>query len=239
VQTFVQQFNRAYPEARLYGWVGLPTDTGGIPYRLDSAAIRQKVAEFSARMVSEFGFDGVFLNVEQVWNDDQNFLELLREVRNSVGDDIPISAAIPPDWSPLGANIPVPAQIVPGTVWDKSYKQNVALLVNELAIMAYNSGLGAPSDYETWMAYQVATYAEAVSELGEGTEIVIGIPTYDAEPPGHDPYVENVYTAIAGLKQGLSESGENADFVRGVAIYADWTTDEAEWQAFQEAWVSQ
>jgi hypothetical protein len=237
VQTFVQQFRRAYPEAQLYGWVSLPVEDSDIPYRLDDPAIRQKVAEFSSRVVNEFGFDGVFLNVEPVWNDDQNFLALLREVRNSVGIDTPIGTAVPPDWSPLGADIPVPAQIVPGTAWDKPYKQSVALLVNELALMTYNSGLGAPSDYETWMAYQVATYAEAISELGEGTEIVIGIPTYDAEPPGHDPYVENVYTAIAGLKAGLTAAGENADFVRGVAIYADWTTDDAEWQAFQEAWV--
>ena len=42
-----------------------------------------------------------------------------------------IAVAISPDWSPIGANIPVPARIVPGTVWDKNYKQSVALLADQ------------------------------------------------------------------------------------------------------------
>src|SRR5690606_41973110 len=57
-------------------------------------------------------------------SNDQNFLALLRLVRSAVGNDVPISAAIPPDWSPIGVNIPVPPLIVPGTVWDREYKRS-------------------------------------------------------------------------------------------------------------------
>lgn len=238
VKAFVQQFKRFYPEAQLYGWVSLPNDTGGIPYRLDNVGIQQIVADFSTRVMEEFGFDGVYLNVETVWNNDENFLVLLRKVRAAVGDETPISAAIPPDWSPVGANIPVPPLIVPGTVWDEEYKQSVALLVNEMAVMAYNSGLSSPADYTTWMAYQVKTFAEAVEELGGGTEIVIGIPTYDAELPGHDPNVETVSAAVQGVKDGLQQAGEAAEYVRGLAIYAGWTTDETEWSDFRQSWVT-
>ncbi len=198
--------------------------------------MQQNIADFSASVVTELGFDGVFLNIEPVWTDDENFLELLRKVRASVGDDVTISVAAPPDWSPENADIPVPPLIVPGTIWETEYKQSVALLADQIAVMAYNSGLSSPTDYEQWMAYQVAAFAQAVGELGQGTELLIGIPTYDAEPPGHDPLVENVESALDGYADGLEQAGEAASFVRGVAIYAGWTTDDLEWAQFG-AWV--
>jgi hypothetical protein len=237
VIAFVQQFKRFYPEAQLYGWVSFPVDLGEGSYRLDNVVLQQIVADFSARVVNEFGFDGVFLNIEPVWNNDQNFLALLRLVRSAVGNDVPISAAIPPDWSPVGVNIPVPPMIVPGTVWDREYKQSVALLVDELAVMAYNSGLSSPSDYSLWMAYQVRTFAQSVDELGGGTEIVIGIPTYDAEPPGHDPSVETISAAVEGVRSGLLQAGDAAAFVRGLGVYAGWETDDIEWASFKQSWV--
>jgi hypothetical protein len=101
--------------------------------------------------------------------------------------------------------------------------------------MAYNSGLSSPDDYAQWVAYQVSTWAQALSALGEGTEIVVGMPTYDAEPPGHDPLVENVTSAEIGYELGLEQSGADAPFVRGRALYADWTTDAQEWAAFRQA----
>jgi hypothetical protein len=237
VQAFVRQFKQYYPEAQLFGWVSFPVDLGSDEYRLENVGLQQIVADFSARVTNEFGFDGVFLNIEPVWNNDQNFLALLRKVRAAVGNQVPISAAIPPDWSPVGANIPVPPLIVPGTVWDRDYKQSVALLVNEMAVMAYNSGLSSAADYSLWMAYQVRTFAQTVEELGGGTDIVIGIPTYDAEPPGHDPNVETIPAAVEGVRAGLQQAGDAAEFVRGLGVYADWETDETEWAAFKQSWV--
>ncbi len=235
VKTFVDQFRAAYPEATLYGWVSLPVQGGEDGYRLDDEGVQDAVAEFSQRVVNDFGFDGVFLNVEPVWSGDENFLSLLRKVRAAVGIDTLISVATPPDWSPLNPTIPVPPLIEPGTVWDDTFKQSVALLSDELAVMAYNSGLSNPDDYKQWVAYQVETFATAIEPLGEGTHIMVGVPTYDAEPPGHDPLVENIASAHAGFKLGLENAGTAADFVRGLAIYAGWTTDEQEWAAFKTA----
>lgn len=237
VQAFVQQFHELYPEGELFGWVSLPVEGDGIPYRLNDVAVQNAVASFSRRVIDEFGFEGVYLNVEPVWNNDQNFLDLLRRVRTAVGQNVSISVAIPPDWSPLDADIPVPPLIIPGTVWDTTYKQSVALLVDQLAVMAYNSGLTSPSDYVEWMAYQVETFANAVDQINGGTTIFIGIPTYDAELPGHDPAVENVITAVEGVKNGLEQAGTASRFVRGLAIYAGWTTDEQEWSDFMVAWL--
>ena len=110
--------------------------------------------------------------------------------------------AVPPDWSPLEAEVPVPPLMLPGTEWSRAYKQNVALLSDQMAVMSYHSWLTSANDYEQWMAYQVSTFAEAVSALGEGTTVMIGVPTYDAELPAHDPDVENVVTALNGCGPG-------------------------------------
>ncbi len=238
VRAFVEQIKVAYPEVVLHGWIGFPTELGAVGYRLDNEELQDNIADFSTSVVNELGFDGVFLNVEPVWDGNDDFLVLLRKVRAEVGDSVPISVAIPPDWSPIDANIPVPPLIVPGTIWQKEYKQSVALLSDQMAIMAYNSGLGAADDYAAWLAYQVQTYTDAVSELGQGTELLIGIPTYEAAPPGHDPLVENVESALQGYMSGLEQAGEAASFVRGLAIYAEWTTDDLEWAQFGQ-WVRQ
>jgi hypothetical protein len=237
VKSFVQQFKAAYPEAHLYGWISLPVDMGPNAYRLDDASVQKAVADFSKQVVTEFGFEGVFLNIEPVTNGDQHFLDLLSKVRAALPQGTPVAVAIPPDWSPIGANIPVPPRIVPGTAWDKSYKQSVALLADQMAIMAYNSGLTSAADYSTWVAYQVQTFAQAIAELKTDTQIIIGIPTYPAEPPGHDTTVENIDSAVAGVSLGLQQAGDAASVVSGVAIYAEWTTDDTQWADFKSAWV--
>lgn len=239
VAAFAKQFKDAYPESELLGLIGVPTEDAVNPPRLSDVNLQQQVAELSKRVVDEMGYEGVFIDAEPVWDGDQNFLALLRAVRATVGIDVQISAAIPPDWSPSNSSIPLPPLIEPGTEWEKSYKQSVALLVDHLAVMAYQSSLTSTSDYAQWVAYQVQSYAQAVAELGLDTEtdLFIGIPTFDAEPPGHDPAVENIDSAVQGVELGLQQAGDAARYVKGLAIYADWTTDDAEWADFLSAWV--
>jgi hypothetical protein len=238
VMLFVRQFKAAYPESRLYGWIGVPTENASIPYRLGDPTLQETIATFSDYLVQTLGFDGVFLNVEPVWNHySEDFLALLGTVRRTIGDDALISVAIPPDWTPINANIPKPAQVAPGTEWDKAFKQRVSFLVDELAIMAYNSGLTSPFDYIEWMAYQVESYAIALDEVDSGAQIMIGIPTYDNELPGHNTAVENVSSALSGVRLGLERSAGAANQVQGVAIYAGWAMDDTEWLQFKEGWI--
>ncbi len=238
IKTFVQQFEKAYPEGQLYGLVGVPTSDAAHPPRLMDVNLQQQVADLSKRLTTEFAFKGIFLDAEPVWDGDQDYLALLRAVRAAIGMDKPISAAIPPDWSPSNAEIPVPALMEPNTEWKKEYKQSVALLVDQMVVMVFNSTLPTASDYSQWVAYQVKTFADAIGALNTNTELLIAIPTFDAEPPGHDPAIENIDSAVAGIRAGLQQAGSNASYVKGLAIYADWTTDDTEWADFQKTWVA-
>ncbi|MFN8452764.1 MAG: hypothetical protein U0521_30185 [Anaerolineae bacterium] len=237
VAAFAKQFNEAYPEAQLEGLIGVPTEDAVNAARLGDVDLQQKVADLAKQVVTDFGYEGVFIDAEPVWDGDQNFLALLRAIRGAVGIDVPISAAIPPDYSPSNSSIPLPPLMAPGTEWKKEYKQSVALLVDHMAVMAYQSSLSSASDYAQWVAYQVKAYALAVAELETQTDLLIGIPTFDAEPPGHDPAVENVNSAVEGVRMGLQQAGDAARYVKGLAIYADWTTDDTEWGNYHSAWL--
>jgi hypothetical protein len=233
IKPFVQQMRAAYPTAKLYGWlsVGSQNETGGD--RLSDPNIQQMVADLSARIVGEFGFDGVFLNVVPIKSGDENFLTLLRKIRASLGDNVPLSVAVPPDWTPTDAGITLPPRIAPGTVWDDPYKQRVALLADQIAVMAFNTGFTSPGDYSAWVAYQLKTYTKAIATLDTSTELIIGLPTYN-QLPDHDPNVENILTGTQGVKSGLIQASDTAKFFKGVGLYAEWETDSDEWSQLHQ-----
>lgn len=248
VRAFLEEMRVAYPEGRIYAWISLPVGTEPNGRDMASVEIQQQVADFALYSINELGFDGVFLNIEPVWDGDEDFIALLNKVRLTIGPDVPIAAAIPPDWSPSSASqlqLRVPPLIAPGTEWALDYKRRVALLVDELAIMAYHSGLNSESgfttaDYSRWVAYQVLTYGNAVASLdvgsGEITQIIVGVPTYDAELPAHDPLIETVPAALAGVQLALSQLGEDGRYILGTAPYGEWTTDAAEWLEYKTNW---
>jgi hypothetical protein len=238
VDQFAAQLKAVYPEVELLAWIVVPVNAGQ-GYRLDQPDLQTQVAQFSQMAVSEYGFDGVFINADPLSIDDQNFLALLRRVRLSIGDASVLAAAIPPDWRPGDTSVPASAEIAPATEWSVEYKQSVALLLDEIVIMAFNSRITSAADYSRWMAHQVSSYAQAIAGLGEDiqTRVLIGIPTHDADGQGHDPQVENITSAADGIRTGTAAAGDAASYVQGVAIYAEWTADDAEWAQFNSLWL--
>lgn len=240
VQTFVSDFKAAYPEARLYGWLVIPMGQG----RLNEPAVRQTIAQFSSRLVGEFGFDGVFLGVEPVGNNDTGFVDLLRDVRASVGADASIAVAVPPDWTPAVDGLVLPPIYAPGTFWDETYKRQVALLADLMIITAYNTGFTNAADYSAWVAYQVEAFGAAISEI-DGTHILIGISTQDLLRDGgtglviHNPAAENINSALEGVRAGLEQLGDNADVLAGVALFSSQTTDQSDWTLLRLGWLSE
>lgn len=238
VEAFVEQFKRLYPEAELYGWLSIGAQGEDGNNRLGDANVQQIVADFSQRVVSDFGFDGLALNVLPVTGGDESYLGLLRKIRATIGEDVQMAVAVPPDWTPTDANIVIPQQIAPGTVWPEEYKQRVALLADQIVVTGYSSGLDTSADYAAWVAYQVQVFAGAVAALDTTTQILIGVPTYDAQPPMHDPAVENVQSAIQGIRDGMIQAGEASSYISGIAIYAEWQTTDSDWANIKLLWAN-
>lgn len=245
VKSFVQRFKKLYPESHLYGWLSLDaTPVDGTTARLADATIQQNIADFSQRMTAEFKFDGVMLNVVPVFNNDENYLALLRKVHSSIGDKASLAVAVPPDWTPTDVSIPKPPRIEPGTVWEEAYKQRVALIADQIVVTAYNSGIASGADYSAWMAYQVKTFSSALAGLQTttgipaSTELLIGVPAYDTQALTHDINVENIPSAVAGIRTGLTESAASAKYVKGIAIYFESQMNDDDWSQIKQLWAN-
>ena len=65
----------------------------------------------------------------------------------------------------------------------------------------------------------------------------MGVPTYTRL---RFAQVENLLAALRGIARGLEETRPPArEIFDGVAVYAEWTTDAAEWDAYRTEWLGQ
>jgi hypothetical protein len=145
--------------------------------------------------------------------------------------------------------VPVPSNIAPGTVWDQEFKRRVALLqVDQIVVRAFESYFSreqdfSATDYADWLAYQVATYADAIAYLENDTSLVIAVSTegdvrIQETLVVRDESVETLQAAIDGVIRGLEMAGEDATVFQGIALYSSADTDSREWQQFRNLWVA-
>jgi hypothetical protein len=245
VSAFAEQFERLAPDIDLYGTVIFRIDLDDDGYRLDNTRMQLAVYEFSTHVIETLGFDGVLLQVDPFVSDnDENFLTLIRQVRQSIGEDALLAITIPPDWTPIDVDIPTPSIIGPGMVWDVRYKKRVALQqIDQMIVRVYDSSLTtndgfSANDYIEWVAHQVQIYVEAIMSVETDTRLLIAVSTTDNIENVHDVQVENIPAAMIGVRQGLANAGEESSVaMQGIAIYADWTTSEVEWTQFEDNWL--
>ncbi len=199
---------------------------------------RQSAAvALAKKAVTEWKFDGVQLNGRAVANGSESYIQLVRSLRATIGDEALLSLTVPPDRIPTDPDIPIGPNADAALTWDGNYKQRVALLdVNEIVVMAHASGLSSTADYEKWVAYQVASYAQVLAELDHPADIIVALPTYDAAPE-HDPAIEDLRSAAQGVRLGIKQAGRAGKWVKGVGLYEYKTTDSLEWAYFREAWL--
>jgi spore germination protein YaaH len=188
---------------------------------------RQRMVAEARGLVDE-GFDGVHLNVEPVDDGNDEFLALLRALRTAVGAGHVLSiAAIRP--APMG----LPR--APNFVWSPGYYARVAATVDQIVIMAYDTALPTPSSYRRYVRWAARSVAGALDASGSEARVLMGIPTYEPYGFMHRAGVETPENALAGVVAGLRGLGAGGTF-EGVALYAEWTTDAAEWSAYERYW---
>ena len=215
---FVAALKRYAPELRVLAWIGVPVSVEGIEpaNRLASAEIRRTIADFSGYAVDELGFDGLHLNAELVADGDIWLLETLAAIREALPERAFLSATA----HPLRLQKPVTIMPYPALArhWSRAYFRRVAQSVDQIVLMAYDSGLVFPRDYLNWMRYQVERSQEALRD--DSTELIIGASLSAEWTRSHQTQAETLGLALAGLKLGM---GERLD---GIAIYPFWETTE-------------
>jgi len=231
MRAFLAAARRIAPELRVLPWIG------GLrrgyrrqrPGTIELADLTQRqriVAE--ARGLVDEGFDGVHVNVEPVDDGNDEFLALLRAVRTAVGPGhlLSIAATRPAPWGLPRA---------PNFAWSPDYYARVAATVDQIVIMAYDTALPTPSLYRRYVRWAARSVAGALDASPSEARVLMGIPTYEPYGFMHRRGVETPENALAGVVAGLRGLGAGGTF-EGVALYAEWTTDAADWSAYERGW---
>jgi hypothetical protein len=222
---------RLAPEMKVLPWVGglrvgfRRTRPGTVS--LDDLGQRQRIVAECRGLIDE-GFHGIHVNIEPIDNGNVEFLSLLRTLRTAVGPEaiLSLSAIRPGPLSLPGA---------PNFFWTPDYYARVASVADQIVVMAYDTALPTPYAYRRYMAYAASSATRALVSSGSRARVLIGIPTYDATGLMHRGDVETPENALLGIVSGLRGLGAGGTF-EGVALYAEWTTDETEWAAYERIW---
>jgi len=229
MRNFLAVARRVAPRMKVLPWVGGLR----VGYRrqrqgtvdLSDIGQRQRIVAECRGLMDE-GFDGVHVNIEPVPDGDADFLALLRVLRTAIGGGILSLSATRPG--------PIHLTAAPNFLWTPEYYVRVAAEADQLVVMAYDTALPTPSLYRRYLAYAASSMTANLAGSSRA-RLLIGIPTYDGSGLMHRADVENPENALAGLVAGLRGVGGGGTF-EGVALYAEWTTDEAEWATYERLW---
>jgi hypothetical protein len=211
-----------YPNCQSIAWVNAASNE----VDLEKPAVRKKMIEEAFWLVNQCGFDGVQWDYEFADNGDDDLVTLMRETKARLGSHF-VGAATPM-W-------------YPGTLWGWSddYIQRMAVVSDQLAVMCYDSYFYQPRAYVWLVEQQCHHYLDDAQKAGAHCKIMLGLPTYDTKDgtAGHIDLTENVLMGLKGVRQGLVNCQSDLASFDGVALFADYTTDDKEWKQVDQLWL--
>jgi hypothetical protein len=220
----------AAPGVRIQAWIGQRAVRAGGLLDLASERTRATVAGTAGSFL-DAGFDGIHYDVEPVRSGDPHFLELLRRTRALTGARGRLLSVATPGLEPFVLARPVTWA---GAFWTTGYYQSVAATVDQVAVMTYTVGVPVDWLYGSYLGRETRALART---LDPRVTLLMGVPTYDEDAGHFDARAENMRSGVRGVAKGLAGLPPARRARVGVAIYADWTTDPAEWATFRRAWL--
>ena len=229
----VQQLRARMPSLRTQAWIGQVEKRGGGPLDLSDPAVRARIVETAGDFLV-LGFGGIHYNIEPSTGN-PHLLDLLDATR-------PLTRAKGAALSMATDELePAPGLAwmtrIAGTYagfWTEGYYRAVMDRVDQVAIMMYDTALPADWLYGSLAAWET----RAVMALApESVTVFVGAPTYEEHRFSFDPAAENLRSALRGIRKGMSPVPAPRRQNAGVAIYAHWTTDDAEWRHYRETWL--
>jgi len=215
-------FSGASPSIRRIAWFYVGNKNGRGAVALSNISVRNKLVSEAKRLIDGAGFEGVQWDYEICPDGDRDFLALLDESRISLGAKAWIGAAIPTSYRwPLA-----------GFGWSEEYIRQVGRRCNQVSVMTYDTGMRHPRLFAMHAQNQLRELANALDGLS--CTFLIGLPTYGSGFLSHDPRSERLDVGIHAVR-GALESRVPAAF-EGIALFADYTTDEGEWATYRHDW---
>jgi hypothetical protein len=221
---FLAEIHGLAPEIRVIPWTGGNLDSD---VQLHDEKQRRGFVSHARRLIA-LGADGVHLNVEPLKSGTTAYIELLREVKAAIGKHTLSVAAYPP---------PTAFQPDSEVHWELPFMREVCKNTDEIAVMAYDTGITSAPDYESVLASWTRQLAATLPPPSRGgCEWLMGVSAYDDDKEYHRPDVETIEHSLSGIVAGLRGIKTPPSNFRGVAIYASFTTDERKWAIYDRLW---
>lgn len=230
----IATMRRRAPEIRLHAWIGQVERKGGGPLDISNPDTRANIVATAAEVVA-LGFDGIHYNIEPVYSGDTDFLALLDETAQVTRARGKLLSMAADELTPFpGLEYAARLFVRQAGLWRSDYYREVAARTDQIAVMMYDTAVpadwlyGAIVAWETWRLRGI---------VGADTTLFMGVPTYEDEHFGFHPAAENMRSGLRGIGMGLAVGGQPAGPEFGAAIYAGWTTDDAEWATWRRDWL--
>ena len=219
---------------RLHAWIGQVERRGGGPLDLSDAETRTNILGTAGRFL-ELGFDGIHYNIEPIRSGDRDLLALLDATRTATQSYGALLSMATDEMAPFpGAEYLVRPLARQAGLWSPAYYRDVAARLDQVAVMMYDTAspfdwlYGSIVAYETWRLAELA---------GPGTTLFMGVPTDEERRLAFKPEAENMHSGLRGMRIGLHYADIADTRNLGAAVYARWTTDDAEWATWRREWL--
>lgn len=223
---FIGAIHTALPGVRVQAWLGAH------PGDIDLESARPQLLASVDQVLGD-GFDGVHYDFEPVEDGDASLLELLRATRPITQLHralLSISATRGEPWPGVAAAVTA----IPGKmpIWSGAYLRRVALEVDQVAVMSYDSGMFLEPLYA---GYVRTSTRIAIAAVPSNVDLLIGVPAYHETTTYHRP-AETIAAGIHGVRLAMGDRKPPPHF--GVAIYVDFTITPGDWSAYERDWFS-
>lgn len=220
----VQRFHQLAPDTKVIAWVSAGDYYPAHGTDLEKPQVIANMLACMKWLVNDVGFDGIQWDYEPCKNESEGFINLLRQTKAAMPQGKILSVAAPIYY-------PLPFL----WFWSESYSSDVIKNCDQLAIMGYDSGFYTPRAYEWLMSQQLPLLTKIIAQSNPNCRLMMGVPTY-----GRDylqSHSETLTMALLGLRKGMENPATDKTYFDGVAPFADYTTDENEWETYRELWL--
>lgn len=226
----VAALHTALPGVRVQAWLGAHPAPDAL--HLYSATTRANLVASVAQVLDD-GFDGVQYDFEPLDDANQDLLTLLHTTHELTQQRHKLLSLSASHTAPL-PGMASAVRLVPGqlALWSNGYLHRLALELDQVALMVYDTGLPTQDSYAGYM--REAT-EQALAAVPADVALFIGVPAYHDDNLSHHADAEVLPAALRGVRLALGDRAPRANF--GVALYVDFTATPADWASYRQDWA--
>lgn len=116
--------------------------------------------------------------------------------------------------------------------------QILGTIVNQISFLCFDTSIQDNASFRSCLSQQLSDIRSWKSNSGRAVQYLIGVGTFINKPDlwkFRNLEIESITNTLNVLRDLLSPPNQND--ISGLAIFADWTTEDEEWRELRELWL--